>query len=393
MTLQQARHREDRADAHFIGLAASHGKASESAQHRQSRPFSSAGFHHHAGRGPVGELGGIACGDELVRTHHRGQLGQRLISGAWAIAVVGLHRYLAQAGLAAGLVGDLHGGGAGHDLVTVASGFLCLGGLALAGCGEAILVFARDAVACGHDVGGLDHGQVEVGLVLDDPRVHAAVAAVGGAAAADLRDAFHTACDHGVSTIDHDAAGRHRNGLQARGTEAVDGSAGDADGQPRAHDGLARDVAPGSAFRIAAAEDGVLDLARIDARTLDGRAHRKGRQGRTGRDVEFAAMGLGQGGTRSGYDDGFPHHGILLEGWCNGETGKARGLRGVRSIDQPAWFSDSKLAPRSTSSTSSGEGVQNSGSSAAKARMSASTLGRPTMSAYFIGPPRWRGKP
>jgi hypothetical protein len=234
------------------------------------------GFHQHAGRGAIGQLRGVAGGDELVFAHHGLELGQRLVGGAAAVAVVFGGGDFAVRDFLRFLVGHGHRGGAGHDLVLVAAGQLRFFGLALALGREAVLRLAADVVALGHDVGGLDHRHVERGLVLDDPRVQAEVAAVAGAAAADLRDAFHAARDHGRRAVDHDAARRHRDGLQARGAEAVHGGAGDADRQARADDALARDVAAGGAFGVAAAEDGVLDQRRVEARALDGRLHGEG---------------------------------------------------------------------------------------------------------------------
>ena len=55
---------------------------------------------------------------------------------------------------------------------------------------------------------------------------------------------------------------------------------------------------------------------------------------------------------------------------------------------QAVWFRLAKSAPRCTRSTSNGDACQNSGSSLANSRISARIFGRPTVSAYFIGPPR-----
>ncbi|KAG1061130.1 hypothetical protein G6F40_018033 [Rhizopus arrhizus] len=69
--------------------------------------------------------------------------------------------------------------------------------------GEAVLGFAADAVAGRHDVGGLDHGQVELGFVGHDPGIHAADAVVAGA---DLRHQFHAARDGGRRYVHDDEA-------------------------------------------------------------------------------------------------------------------------------------------------------------------------------------------
>jgi hypothetical protein len=64
-----------------------------------------------------------------------------------------------------------------------------------------------------------------------------------------------------------------------------------------------------------------------------------------------------------------------------------------KSTANPSWpqadrLRLEKLALRSASSMSNGDGCQNCGSSLANSRMSASTLASPTVSAYIIGPPR-----
>lgn len=72
--------------------------------------------------------------------------------------------------------------------------------------------------------------------------------------------------DH-VGRIDH----RHI----ARSTKTIDRGARDRYRQLSTNHSLARDVAPGDAFRVTAAEDRILDQRRIDSRTFDGRAYRE----------------------------------------------------------------------------------------------------------------------
>ena len=205
------------------------------------------------------------------------------------------------------LVGHGHRGRAGHDLVGVDAGLLRGLGAALALGREAVLRLAADAVARGHDVGGLDHGHVQGGLVLDQPGVQAGVAGIGGAARADLRDAFDTASDQRRRAVGHDLAGSAGNGLQSRGAEAADGLAGHRKRQAGADRDLAADVAAGRAFGIAGAHDDVLEHLGVHARALDGGLDGERRQRGAGRDVEFAAVRLGQRRAGGGNDDGFAH--------------------------------------------------------------------------------------
>src|SRR5690606_14970682 len=66
---------------------------------------------------------------------------------------------------------------------------------------------------------------------------------------------------------------------------------------------------------------------------------------------------------------------------------------GTRVWVHQARFRLSKSAPRATRSSSNAAGFQNTGSSLANSLMSARICARPTLSAYFMGPPRQRGKP
>src|SRR5690606_37758428 len=58
--LQQLGHREHRADAHLVGLAAGDRVAAEHAQRRDAPARRGRGRHQHGGRGAVGELAGVA---------------------------------------------------------------------------------------------------------------------------------------------------------------------------------------------------------------------------------------------------------------------------------------------------------------------------------------------
>ena len=53
VTLQQPGYGEGRADAHLVGLTASHGEAADGAQRLKPALLGEPGVHHHAGRGTV----------------------------------------------------------------------------------------------------------------------------------------------------------------------------------------------------------------------------------------------------------------------------------------------------------------------------------------------------
>jgi hypothetical protein len=128
---------------------------------------------------------------------------------------------------------------------------------------ERVLVFAADAVALGHHVGGVDHGHVQLGLVLHQPGVH-----VGGQLLpAGCRDGFDTAGQHHVHALGHDAARRDGDGLQARGAKRVIVVPAIDSGSRRA----TRSGGPVAALEtvgVAAAQNQVLDHFGIDARAL-----------------------------------------------------------------------------------------------------------------------------
>ncbi len=64
---EQLRHGEDRSDAHFVGLAAGDGEAAEYAQRLEAATGGELVAHDHAGGRAVGELAGVAGGDDAAR--------------------------------------------------------------------------------------------------------------------------------------------------------------------------------------------------------------------------------------------------------------------------------------------------------------------------------------
>ena len=94
------------------------------------------------------------------------------------------------------------------------------GGALLAAQRERVLVLARDVVALGDDLGGLAHAHVDA-----RPRVEDLLAddAVGVHLALAHRDALDAAADRRGRALLHDLVRGHRDGLEARRAEAVDG--------------------------------------------------------------------------------------------------------------------------------------------------------------------------
>ena len=99
---EQFGHREYRADAHLVGIAAGDRDAAVDAERRQVALLGLLGLHQHAGAGAVGELRGVAGGDEGARRLlvqaageyrlQRREPGERRVG---AIALVVLQRHFA----------------------------------------------------------------------------------------------------------------------------------------------------------------------------------------------------------------------------------------------------------------------------------------------------------
>ena len=310
VALEQLGHGKHGANAHLIGLATGHGKATESAQRLEAQTLGHLRLHHHAGTRPIGQLRSIACGDEVARALHRLQLGQTFQRGAGAVAVVFGGDDITVGDFAGFLVLLGHLGGASDDFVVEHTVGLRSRGQLLAAQRERVLVFTRDVVALGHHIGSVDHGHEQLGLVLHQPGVHVGGQVVAGT---DARDGLYTASQHRIHTFRHHAARRNRNRLQTGGAVAGDGGARNAQRQLRTDHGLAAQVAPLKTIGVAAAEDQVLDHFWVHARALHRRLDRESGQLCSRGHVEFAAVRLGQRGTGGRNNDGFAHaHGVCL---------------------------------------------------------------------------------
>ena len=89
-----------------------------------------------------------------------------------------------------------------------------------------------------------------------------------------------------------DLVGGEGDSVEARGAEAVDGAAGDGDGQVGPERGLAGDVAAGGAFGIGAADIDVLDFAGFEFGAFDSVFDRVAGKRRAVGHVEAAALGF-----------------------------------------------------------------------------------------------------
>ena len=117
---------------------------------------------------------------------------------------------------------------------------------------------------------------------------------------------FGAAGDDDFGIAEHDAFGSHGDGLQAGGTEAIDGHGGTLDGQSGAQRGDARDVHALLGFGHGAAQNDVFDLLGIEARdAVDGAANGDGGQIVGAGGVQRALIGFADGGANGTGDNGF----------------------------------------------------------------------------------------
>ena len=211
-----------------------------------------------------------------------------------------------------------------HDLVVEAAGLLGRGGAQLALQRVLVLRLAADLVALRHDLGGVDHRHVDLGLVLVEPLVVQAVRVL--VLVLHEADRLDPARDHHRHAVDDHPLRRERDRLQAGRAEAVDGRAARRHRQPGPDRRLARDVVAGRAFRQRAADEHVLDLAGLDAGALDGVLDHVAGKRRAVGVVEGAAIGLADR-RAGGRDDDGVGHGRLLPGRAAALPDGARGRK------------------------------------------------------------------
>ena len=173
-TLEQARHRKNRPDSHFVGLAAGHREAAEDAQRLESALFGQLAVHDHHRAAAVGELAGIAGRDHPAR-QRRSNLRDGLERRVGTNALIGRDRDLARADRTACLVDDAHDRGHRRNLVLELARALRGRRPQLAADPVFILRLFGNVVALGHRFGGLQHGPVQRRLVLDEPGIAAHV--------------------------------------------------------------------------------------------------------------------------------------------------------------------------------------------------------------------------
>ena len=157
----------------------------------------------------------------------------------------------------------------GNDLVRrmspVGRGGRCF---LMAGEREAVLLFARDALRLGQELGGDAHHQRALAGAREELGVE-----VDAGIHRDVVHVLQAADDLHVLGIGQDRVRRLGERLQAAAAQAIDGRAARLDRQPGHQADRAGDVEPLLALLLRVAEDDVFDRGRIDAAALDERAH------------------------------------------------------------------------------------------------------------------------
>ncbi len=238
--------------------------------------------------------------------------------------------------------GDFHG----SDFAGEKAFLLGAGGALLADQGIFVLGLPSDLVALGDDLGGFSHHHVDAGIFLFECRA-------GIVIANDQADAFHAAADGRVRAFADDLVSRHRNRLQAGRTEPIHGDRRGRNRQTGQQRGHAGDVVALHAVRLAAAENDVFDLLRIELRRfaqhiLDAMRGQLVRP----RHVEGAAKRFRKPGSRTGNYYGFSHGFVTAFGrWSFAKPYAAALL----SLSKSA-----KVRPSAANCFSSGAGSQSS---------------------------------
>src|SRR5712691_4651764 len=306
---EELRHREDRTDPHLLGRAAGDREAAEDELGPDAELLRALHGHHERGARAVGELGGVARGHRAltallveVRRERQETLQRRV--GAVTLVLVAVPLFLAD-DLARLLVEDAARDVHRCKLLLEEALPLGAGRPLLAEQSVAVLGLAADLVALGDDLGRIAHHHVDPRIVLLHPRVRRAVPL-------GHRDRLDAAADHDVGAVVDDVVGRDRDRLEPRGAEAVHREATDAHREPGADRRDARDVVALRAVGLAAAENHVLDLRRVELWDLaEDVLDAVGGEVVRPREVERAAERLGERRAGARDDDGFTHGGLL----------------------------------------------------------------------------------
>jgi hypothetical protein len=175
VALEELRHREDRPDAHFLRLTAGNRNAAVIAQNVEVAALGELGIHDDTGRSAIRKLAGVAGSDILAVAAHRNESREPLECRIRSIAFVRCQAYVGSAAFAGILVDDDLRRWQRHDFRLETSTLLRGGGTALALAGELVLRVAANLVTLCHEVRGLDHRPVDLGLIGDKPVLRFAV--------------------------------------------------------------------------------------------------------------------------------------------------------------------------------------------------------------------------
>ena len=283
----------------LVGLGARNRHADVATERGEAAAERQLLFHQHAGRCAVRQLRGVACSHRAAFDHRLEAL-QPLQRRVGAIAFVLGQRHLLGGDFLGFLVDDVHRRGDRDDLVVELAGGLGGGGALLRLEAVGVADVARDVVALGHDLGGLEHRHVDVLVDRDE----LGVAADAHLRRLDHRDALDAAADRDVHAVDDDLLRGGGDRHQAGRALAVERHARDAGRQAGTEQCQAGDVAALDALLERGAHHDVLHLGAVDAGALDGGLDRVAGERGGGEVVEGAAIGAADRGAGGGHDDG-----------------------------------------------------------------------------------------
>ena len=315
--LKQLGHRENRANAHLIRLAARDRDTAVNAQRLQARDrhrppadaavqprdaqallFGEFRIHNHLGGGAVRQLRSVPRRDGTA--FDDGLQSSQAFRGGGPHALVRRHGDFRFALLAGFLVPGLTGAGHRHQLVRVPARLIRRRGAVLGLQSVLVHLLTRDAVAVCYHLRSLQHGHVDV-------RVHGDEFLITGAVQIHMlvlhqADGFQAAADNHAHAVVKDLLRRRGDRHQSGRTLPIDAHTGYGDRAAGAQRYLARDVAAGGTLLEGRAHDYIVHFTGVDARPLNGLGYRSSAERGARQIVEAAPVGLADRGARCRYN-------------------------------------------------------------------------------------------
>ena len=287
----------DDAVKHEGGIGADRDSGDDARQRGQVVPSDGGGGSDEQRGGRVTDLAGIARGHDAVFLEDGFEGAHFVAIGGTADALVNGEQASVREGSGDDLVGE-------ESRVEGASRF------DVRVVGVVVQFVTGEIPLFGHEFGAeslMDEGVADVGPG-------------GGVVCAEglVRHHLGATREDEVGVAREDGLCRKVDGLLAGAAHAVEADGWDVDGEARFEDAEPRQVAALIAEGCDDAPDGVVEAGRLDASTLDGRAHDEGSQFDGLEGMERAALFARANGGADGGDDedvGIGHGGLLVDFW------------------------------------------------------------------------------